>query len=63
MRAREIKRYNNVSDAILDAWIRLLVGGEKGENVTLMAFPDADEPASFVINNRTAFARVGRARA
>jgi len=59
MRAREVKRYNSTSNAILDAWIRLLVGGAKnGENVKLTAFAGGDQPAPFLINNRTAFARV-----
>lgn len=62
MRAREIKRYNNVSDAILDAWVRILVGDGKGENVMVTAFEGRDAEASFVINTRTAFSKVGGAR-
>lgn len=62
MRAREIKRYNNVSDSILDAWVRILVGDGKGENVTVTAFEGRGAEAAFVINTRTAFSKVGGAR-
>lgn len=62
MRAREIKRYNNISDAILDAWVRILLGDGKGEDVTVTAFEGRGVEASFVINTRTAFSKVGGAR-
>ncbi len=62
VRAREVKRYNNVSDAILDAWVRILVGGGKGEDVTVTAFQGHDASASFVINTRSAFSKVGGVR-
>lgn len=62
IRAHEIKRYNNISDAILDAWVRLLLGDGKGKNVAVTAFEGRGAEASFVINTRTAFSKVGGAR-
>jgi hypothetical protein len=56
IRMRRLKRYNSQSNEILDAWIRLLLGeaGDGGE-VTVTAFANDDQPASFRINTRTAY--------
>lgn len=58
IRARELKRYNPQANAILDAWIKVLLGGvARGANSTVTAFADRDYPVSFTINTRTAFSR------
>jgi len=61
IRTREIRRYNHISNAVLDAWVRILVGDGKGENVEVTAFGGSNTAATFIINTRTAFSRVGNA--
>ena len=57
MRARQLKRYNTQANAILNAWIQVLLGSVGPENCTVTAFADADQPASFTIHARTAYSR------
>lgn len=58
IRARELKRYNPQANAILGAWIKVLLGDVgRGENSTVTAFGDGDYPVGFTINTQTAFSR------
>jgi hypothetical protein len=60
IKARNLKRYNKTANQILNAWIKVLLGAVgDGTEVTLTAFPDQDFSASFVINTRTAYSRLG----
>jgi len=60
LRKRKLKRYNNQSYDILDAWIEILIGPiGKGTPVTVTYGADTDCPASFTVSTRTAFS--GRA--
>lgn len=60
MEKRRSDRYNKVHDALLGAWIRIILGTDKvNTSVTLRAFDegsDAGNPA-FMIGSRTAFSR------
>jgi len=58
LRSRKLKRYNNQSYDILDAWIEMLIGPiGQGTPVTVTYGADTDYPASFSISTRTAFSR------
>ncbi|WP_208110140.1 SIR2 family protein [Methylocaldum gracile] len=60
LRERKLKRFNNRSSNILDAWIEILLGiiGQ-GQAVSVSYMPDSDYPAAFNISTRTAFSRRG----
>ncbi len=58
LRSRKLKRYNNQSYDILDAWIEILIGPiGQGTPVTVTYGADTDYPASFTVSSRTAFSR------
>ena len=58
MRQRKLKRYNKVTSAILDAWIKILFGADsKAANAKLVCYKDANYPAEFTINTRSAYSR------
>jgi len=59
MRQRRLKRYNNKSYSLLDAWIRILLGTIGSGAVNVSCFPEADYRADFVIGTRTAYSRGG----
>ena len=60
MRKRRLKRYNNKSYSLLDAWIRILLGSVgSGEAVKVSCFPDVDYSADFEVGTRTAYSRGG----
>ena len=59
MDKRRSDRYNNKYNAILDAWIRLILGSAtRGSEVTVSAFEDGSEAENptFRVGNRTGFA-------
>ena len=56
VRERQARRYNRVADALLNAWLQVLMPGTG--DVEVRAF--SDQPgigARFVLSRRTAFAR------
>ncbi|MCB9508536.1 MAG: SIR2 family protein [Deferribacteres bacterium] len=58
LRSRKLKRYNNQSYDILDAWIEILIGPVgQGTPVTVTYGADTNYPASFTVSTRTAFSR------
>ncbi|MCF8079775.1 MAG: SIR2 family protein [Desulfobacterales bacterium] len=58
LRKRKLKRYNNQSYDILNAWIEILIGSiGQGTPVTVSYGADTDYPASFTVSTRTAFSR------
>lgn len=58
LRKRKLKRYNNQSYDILNAWIEILIGPiGRGTPVTVTYGADTDYPASFTVSTRTAFSR------
>jgi hypothetical protein len=58
LRSRKLKRYNNQSYDILDAWIEILIGPiGHGATVTVTYGANTDYPASFTVSTRTAFSR------
>ena len=58
MRQRKLKRYNKVTSAILDAWIKILFGADsRAANAKLVCYKDANYPAEFTINTRSAYSR------
>ncbi|MBU2849666.1 SIR2 family protein [Acidithiobacillus ferrivorans] len=60
LRQRRLKRYNNQSYNILDAWIEILLGGVgSGSAVKVSCFQDAEYSAEFEIGTRTAYSRRG----
>ena len=60
LRQRPLKRYNNLSYHLLDAWIEILLGAVgSGSAVKVSCFPDADYSAAFEIGTRTAYSRGG----
>ncbi len=60
MRQRRLKRYNNQSYHILDAWIEILLGDVgSGSAVKVSCFQDAEYSADFEIGTRTAYSRRG----
>jgi hypothetical protein len=60
LRQRRLKRYNNQSYHILDAWIEILLGGVgSGSAVKVSCFQDAEYSAEFEIGTRTAYSRRG----
>ena len=59
---RKIRRYNNQSYQILNAWIEILLGAVgQGAPVTVAYAPDSPFPAEFTVSTRTAFSRRGAA--
>lgn len=62
LRSRKLRRYNNQSYDILNAWIAILLGSVgQGTPVTVSFAPDSDHPAAFKVSTRTAFSRRGGA--
>ena len=62
LRLRKLKRYNNQSSNILNAWIELLLApAGQGGSVTVTFSPESNYPAAFTISTRTAFSRRGLA--
>lgn len=60
MRQRRLKRYNNKSYSLLDAWIRILLGSVgSGEAIKVSCFPDVNYSADFEVGTRTAYSRGG----
>lgn len=60
LRQRRLKRYNNQSYRILDAWIEILLGSVgRGNAVKVSCFQGADYSAEFGIGTRTAYSRGG----
>lgn len=58
LRNRKLKRYNNQSYEILNAWIEILIGPiGQGAPVTVTYGAHTDYPASFTVSTRTAFSR------
>lgn len=58
LRKRKLKRYNNQSYDILNAWIEILIGPiGHGAPVAVTYGADTDYPASFTVSTRTAFSR------
>jgi hypothetical protein len=61
IRDKKLRRYNAQANAILDAWIELLlktVG--TNELVSVTAFPGSAFSAEFTVGTRTAFSGVSR---
>ncbi len=57
---RRLKRYNNQSYYLLDAWIEILLGTVgSGCAVKVSCFPDAEYSAVFEIGTRTAYSQGG----
>jgi hypothetical protein len=55
---KKIRRYNNQSYQLLDAWIRVLFGFiGTGQEVQILCFPDSAYSPTFSVNTRTAFSR------
>ena len=62
LRTRKLRRYNNQSSSILNAWIEILLGpAGQGASVTVTFAPESTYPAAFTISTRTAFSRRGTA--
>ncbi len=60
LRQRRLKRYNNQSYRLLDAWIEILLGAVgSGDAVQVSCFQDADYSANFEIGTRTAYSLGG----
>ena len=60
LRQRRLKRYNNQSYRILDAWIEILLGDVgSGSAVKVSCFQDTEYSADFEIGTRTAYSRGG----
>jgi len=58
LRGRKLRRYNNVSYDLLNAWITVLLGSVgKGRDVQISYLPDSDYPADFRISTRTAYSQ------
>jgi hypothetical protein len=56
VRERQARRYNRVADAMLNAWLQVLLPGN--DNAEIRAFSDVPGiGARFVLSRRTAFAR------
>lgn len=56
-------RYNQKANELLDAWITALLGGTGGNEVEISCLPNADFPAKFMLNTRSAFSRRENANA
>lgn len=57
-RGKRIRRYNNTTSAILDAWIKILVGDGRGTDVKVSCYDASEFPCEFTINTRTAYSHV-----
>jgi hypothetical protein len=59
---KKIRRYNNQSYQLLDAWIKILFGSiGDGQEVSVSCFPSTDYAPTFKVNTRTAFSYGGGA--
>jgi hypothetical protein len=56
VRERRARRYNPQSDALLAAWINVLLGGQETARVSAFGRVDGID-ASFAINSTTAYSR------
>ena len=62
LRSKKIRRYNNQSYQLLDAWIRILFGSVgDGQEVSVSCFSNTDYAPIFKVSTRTAFSRGGGA--
>jgi hypothetical protein len=60
MRERRLRRYNNKSYNLLDAWIGILLGTVgAGGSVKVSCFSESDYSAVFEIGTRTAYSLGG----
>lgn len=60
--SKKIRRYNNQSYQLLDAWIRILFGSVgDGQEVAVSCFSNTDYAPIFKVSTRTAFSRGGGA--
>jgi hypothetical protein len=60
LRSKKLRRYNNQSYQLLDAWIRVLFGFiGTGQEIRISCFPDSDYSPTFSVNTRTAFSLGG----
>lgn len=58
LRSKRKFRYNKVTYAILDAWIKILLGEVGGKNTSLVeCFHGCENPIRFEISTRTAYSR------
>lgn len=58
IKQRNLKRYNKVTSALLDAWIKILFGeGSKAASVKLFCYQEASYPVEFTVNTRSAYSR------
>ncbi len=56
LRSKKLRRYNNQSYQLLDAWIRVLFGFiGTGQEIRISCFPASDYSPTFSVNTRTAF--------
>ena len=56
LRSKKIRRYNNQSYQLLDAWIKVLFGSiGDGQEVSVSCLPNTDYAPTFRVNTRTAF--------
>lgn len=62
IRSRRLKRYNRVTNAILDSWIKMLLGEfGGGATANVSCYSNSDYPAQFTIGARTVFSfKTGR---
>lgn len=60
LRDRRLKRYNNKSYCLLDAWIGILLGAVgTGDSVMVTCLPQSDYSAVFEVGTRTAYSKGG----
>lgn len=58
IRQRRLKRYNRITSALLDAWIKILFGDDKkAASIKLFCYQEAGYPVEFVVNSRSAYSR------
>ena len=58
LRTKKLYRYNRQSNAILDAWIKILLGSiGAAESIKVSAFAGADHVPVFEISSRTGYSR------
>jgi hypothetical protein len=62
LRSKKIRRYNNQSYQLLNAWIKVLFGSiGDGQEVSVSCFPNTDYAPTFKVSTRTAFSYGGGA--
>lgn len=62
LRNKKIRRYNNQSYVLLNAWIKVLFGSiGDGQEVSVSCFPNTDYAPTFKVSTRTAFSYGGGA--